>query len=70
MFDFFEKILGFVESAFAFFINFCESLFTALEVLLSSLTLPIFLSGFLPGILGSCVVILTSLAVVKFIVGR
>lgn len=70
MFDFFEQVLGFIESFFEFFVNFCESLFTALGVLLSSITFPLVLSGYLPSILGSCVVILTSLAVVKFIVGR
>ena len=70
MFDFFAKILGFVESFFEFFLNFCESLFKSLELLLSSITFPMILAGYLPTILGSCVIIVTSLAVVKFIAGR
>ena len=70
MFDFFEKILGFVESFFEFFLNFVESLGTALETLAASVTLPLYISGYLPSILGSAVVIVTSLGVIKFLIGR
>lgn len=70
MLDFFAKILGFVESAFEFFVNFCESLFSAIEVLIGSIAFPVVLSGYLPSILGSCVLMVTALAVAKFIVGR
>lgn len=70
MFDFFEKILGYIESAFEFFINFCDSLFQALEVLGNAIVFPGFIAGYLPAIIGSSVVIVTSLAVVKFLVGR
>ena len=70
MFDFFEKILGYIESFFEYFVNFCESLFEALGVLASSITFPVFLAGHLPSIIGSCVIIVTSLAVVKFLIGR
>lgn len=70
MFDFFEKILGYIEDFFEFFVNFCESLFKALEVLGDSITFPMFLSGYLPSIISSSVLIVTSLAVVKFLIGR
>lgn len=70
MFDFFEKILGYVESAFDFFLSFIENLFNALGLLESSILFPVFLAGYLPNILGSCVVIVTAVAVVKFLIGR
>lgn len=70
MFDFFEKVLGFIETVFEFFINLVESLFMALEVLAKSIVFPLELSGLMPSIIGSAMVIVVSLAVVKFIVGR
>lgn len=70
MFDFFSQILGFIETVFEFFINFIESLFQAFVVLLSAIELPIQLVGFLPQILGSAMIIVVSLGVIKFIIGR
>ena len=70
MFDFFSKILGFIETVFEFFINLVESLFMALEVLTKAIVFPLELSGLMPSILGSAMLIVVSLAVAKFIVGR
>ena len=70
MFDFFAKLLGFAEQAFGFLIHFIGSLFTGLSVLQSSLTFPVFLSAFLPNILGTAVICVVSISVVKFIIGR
>lgn len=70
MFDFFEKVLGFIETVFEFFINLVESLFMALEVLSKSIVFPLELAGLMPSVIGSAMVIVVSLAVVKFIVGR
>lgn len=70
MFDFFEKVLGFIETVFEFFINLVESLFMALEVLAKSIVFPLELAGLMPSIIGSAMTIVVSLAVVKFIVGR
>lgn len=70
MFDFFEKILGFVEDFFEFFLNFCESLFNALEVLADSIVFPVFLAGYLPSFIASSVLIVTSLSIIKFLIGR
>lgn len=70
MFDFFDKILGFIESAWQFVINIINSLVIALETLTQSVTLPLKLVAYVPGILGSAITIVVSLAIVKFIVGR
>ena len=70
MIDFFEKVLGFFESFFEFFLNIVESLFAGIAVLSTSLTLPYFLIGYLPAILGSAMLIIIALAIIKFIIGR
>lgn len=70
MFDFFEKILGFIESIWQFFINLINSTILAIETLLSSIILPLELASIVPSILGASVSIVVSLAIVKFIVGR
>lgn len=70
MFDFFSKILGFIETVFEFFINLVESLFKALEILAKSIVFPFELVGFLPAFLGSAMVIVIAVGVIKFLVGR
>lgn len=70
MFDFFAKVLGFLESAFSFLINFIENLFLLLELLVSSIVFPLTLTGFLPNIFGTAVLVFLAIAVVKFILGR
>ena len=70
MFDFFEKVLGYIQSFFDYFVSFLESLITALNVLINSIAFPLQLSSMLPAVLGSCVVIVVAIAVAKFIAGR
>lgn len=70
MFDFFEKVLGFIQTVFDFFINLIKSLLMAFNVLAEAIRVPIYLSGFLPAILGAALLVVVSLAVIKFIVGR
>lgn len=70
MFDFFDQILGFIESVWQFVINIINSLVIALETLTTAVRLPLELVAYVPGILGSSIVVVVSLAIVKFIVGR
>lgn len=70
MFDFFDKVIGFIESLFQFVINIINSLIIAVETLTRAVTLPLELVAYLPGILGSAVTIVISLSIVKFLVGR
>lgn len=70
MFDFFAKVLGFIETVFEFFINFIESLFKSIEILAKSVIFPFELVGFLPSIIGSALIIVVSLGVIKFLIGR
>lgn len=70
MFDFFEKILGFVQTLFNFVLNIINSLIMALQMVVSVVTVPTFISTFLPPVLCSAVLIFTAIYVVKFIIGR
>lgn len=70
MFDFFDKIIGFLETLWDFFINLVNSLIIALSATVTAATLPVTLMPFLPAIIGSSVMIVIAFAVVKFIIGR
>lgn len=70
MLEFFSKVLGYLETFFEYFINIMESLFMGLEILTKAIVFPFELSGFLPNILGSAMLVVISLAIVKFILGR
>ena len=70
MFDFFEKILGYVESFFEFFVNIAENTFTVLEVLTKAVVFPTELAGIMPNLIGACMLTVVSVSVIKFIIGR
>lgn len=67
MFDFFDILLGYVRFFFEFVIGIVESSVTAVTLIVTSLSLPQLLSGYLPGILGTAVMITAAIAVVRFI---
>lgn len=70
MFDFFDILLGYVRFFFEFVVGVVESTFTAVTLILTSLSLPQYLSAYLPGILGSAVMITSAVAVVRFIANK
>lgn len=70
MFDFFNQILGIALSLYEFAINTINSFITAVEVLMTSIAFPVMLSGFLPSVIGSAMIIVVNFAVVKFLAGR
>ena len=70
MANFFNQILGAIETALTFLFNFINSLVMAIDSITFAVALPPVLAGFLPGIVGSAIIIVVSLAVVKFLVGR
>lgn len=67
MFDFFDILLGYVRFFFEFVVGIVESVVTAVSMILMALSLPQWLAGYLPGILGSAVIITAAIAVVRFI---
>lgn len=70
MFDFFNHVIGYIESIWQFFINIINSLIMAVETLAKAVSLPLELIAYVPGILGGAITLVVSLSIVKFIVGR
>ena len=70
MFDFFDQVIGFIESIWQFFLNSINSLIMAVETLARAVYLPLELIAYVPAILGSAITLVVSLSIVKFIVGR
>lgn len=70
MFDFFDQVLGILNTAWTFFTNIINSLILAFDTLSNAVMLPAELALFMPSVISSCVIIMLALAVVKFLVGR
>lgn len=70
MFDFFDKVIGYIEMAFEFLFNVVESLFTFITLIPKAMTLPVHLIGYLPSIIGTAVLSVMSIGVIKLLAGR
>lgn len=70
MFDFFDKIIGYIETLWNLVIGLVESLLIAIKFLLTGTDAVLYLVGFLPAIIGSCVVIFLFIYILKLILGR
>lgn len=69
--EFFSQIVGFFETVFQFFVNVIESLLLAINMLIKAL--PIILNVgivYMPAIIGSSLMIVCAVSIVKFIIGR
>ena len=70
MFDFFSKILGFVEVLFDYFVNLIESLIMAVYFAGTAVSFTTYLVPFMPAIIGSAIVVFVAIYLVKFLIGR
>lgn len=70
MFDFFEKILGFVDAVWNYFVNLIDSLILAVVFLGSSSNFATAIIGFMPPIIGTAIVVFLAIYVIKFLIGR
>lgn len=70
MFKFFDQVIDYVQRLFEFLVNIIKALITAIAVLTSAVQLPLGLVGYLPSILGSCIVVVVAVGTVKFVIGR
>ena len=50
--------------------NIVEALITAVGMVTSAVQLPLGLVGYMPSIIGSCIVVVVAFGVVKFLIGR
>ena len=70
MFEFFDMILGFIETLWSFVVSFFSSLFYAIDIVHRGIGTWALLIGYLPAVIGAAVTIFMVCYVVKFIVGR
>lgn len=70
MFNFFNQVIDYVQRLFEFLANIVKALITAIGVLSSAVQFPLGLVGYMPAILGSCIVVVVAVGAVKFIIGR
>lgn len=70
MLDFFGKIIGYIETVWNLVIGFVQSLLMSIKFLLTGTDAVLYLVGFLPAIIGSCIVIFLFIHILKFILGR
>ena len=70
MFNFFQTIINYIETIWGFVVNFISSLFTLIQTLLTVTKLPPLLIGYVPSFIAASVMVITSLAVLKVVLGR
>lgn len=70
MFDFFDRLFGYIEIVFDFFLNIIKTLITALGVLSQSATIVVHLTGYMPTMIATGVVVFSAIMICKFLIGR
>lgn len=70
MFAFFSEVTGFFEAAWNFFINFVESLITAITVMVTSTTFLTNMISYVPSILGASITVFLVVYSIKLLTGR
>lgn len=70
MFDFFAQVLGYIHLFATYFTNFLTALGVFINTVGDAIGTPIFVAGFMPSIIGSSMLVVISLGVVKFLIGR
>lgn len=68
--NFFDWVVTTVELLLDFLWNVIDSFTTLLTAIAGAITLPPLLVGFIPGVVGSCLISITAIAVAKLIAGR
>lgn len=70
LFEFFDGVLKALEVVVTFIYNVVDATITAVTMIAHAIAVPFELVGFLPGIIGSCVLVTVAIGVVKFLLGR
>lgn len=70
MFEFFDQIVGFIETIWTVVINLINSLITAFSTLLVVISFPVTVMPFLPAILFTSLSVCIGIGVLKFVLGR
>lgn len=70
MLNFFDSVISFFETIINMITQFFSSMFLALQFINSSVTYTGLMAYYLPTVIGSCLLIVVALGVLKFILGR
>lgn len=70
MFNFFETIVGYFETFWAFFTNSLNSLVMLLDTALSAVELPVLLINIAPSFLAASISAVMLISVAKLVIGR
>ncbi len=70
MFEFFDKIVGFFAAAWEMLVNIIEALAASVVVAMNASSIGLGLVRYLPAVLGTAVVVVTAVSVVKLLAGR
>ncbi len=70
MFAFFDLILGYLETIWNLVVGLVSSLLMAIKFVITGTDAIVYLSGFLPAVIGGCVIIFLAVAILKFVLGR
>lgn len=64
-----ESVWSYIETAFMFLQNLVASLLQAILILFNSLSLPVTVSSWVAPVIGSSVIVVGAIAIVKLLVG-
>lgn len=67
--NFFDSIINFFTMLWDFISNLISGIITLLSVLVNAVVIPPLLVGFVPGIIGSCILAVAAIGVAKLIAG-
>ena len=70
MLDFFGTIIGYLEMVWSYFLNLINSMISFLSLILAATALPLSIAYYVPSFIASSVVAVSSIAVLKLIIGR
>ena len=69
MLNFFDTVVTYIQMVWEYFTNMLSALINTIKVLLTAVILPQSILGYLPGIIGSSLIIVSGVAVAKLILG-
>lgn len=69
MFAFFDYLVDFFATVWQMITNMINGSLTAIEIVISSIYVPFALAPLVPGVIYSCIAVVTSIGVIKLILG-
>lgn len=70
MLNFFESIISYIELIWEWFLNFIDSLLSLITAVAGAALVPVTVTPYMWGPIGSCILAVSGFAVVKMLVGR